>query len=338
MNKTIYKIMIPLVALVLSAILLTVFLCGQFGKTETQKHTAEVTDGAGNEILTDGIAQAMPERMIFGARALSAISSVSETSTQVTLTATINPLNADNRAVDWSVAWKNAASEWASGKNVSDYMTVTPASDGALTATVNCKKPFGEQIKITVASRDNQAATAHCDCDYVKRVTEIQAELKEGTTATETVKLGVDQLYTVGYTPVYGEGTVSPTIQLEGCSMVMTDDFLSTVQAYNHYLPSTVTAGTVDASSFTANNAFLYELGGNHEAIKTSLSSLYIGGVRDAIHKMSADHAVITVTVSVHYGDILNHTVTKTLPVKFDDEAMVVHVQSVEIDHSTLTI
>lgn len=86
MNKTIYKIMIPLIVFVLSAILLTVGLCGYFGKAGNSGYIAEVTDGLGNEILTDGTAQTMPERMVFGVRAFASTTSVAETDTSVTLT------------------------------------------------------------------------------------------------------------------------------------------------------------------------------------------------------------------------------------------------------------
>ena len=87
------------------------------------------------------------------------------------LTATITPDNADNKAVDWSVSFVNPASEWATGKTVTDYVTVTPTADGALTANVECLQVFGEQIKVTVISRDNENATADCMVDYAKRVT-----------------------------------------------------------------------------------------------------------------------------------------------------------------------
>ena len=49
-------------------------------------------------------------------------------------------------------------------------MTVTPTSDGALTANVNCLKAFGEQIKVTVTSRVNPEAKAECTLDYARRI------------------------------------------------------------------------------------------------------------------------------------------------------------------------
>ena len=60
-----------------------------------------------------------------------------------TLTATITPSNATNKALDWSVSFVNPESEWASGKTVTDYVTVTPTSNGALAAIAACLKQFG---------------------------------------------------------------------------------------------------------------------------------------------------------------------------------------------------
>jgi hypothetical protein len=96
------------------------------------------------------------------------ISAMAETA--YLLTATITPESATNKAVDWSVAFVNPASEWATGKTVTDYVIVTPTSDGALTANVECKKAFGEQIKVTVTSRNNAEATAECTVDYARKI------------------------------------------------------------------------------------------------------------------------------------------------------------------------
>ncbi len=60
------------------------------------------------------------------------ISPLSESA--VTLTATVTPAEATYPQVDWTVSFASR-SGWASGKNVSDYVTVTPSSDGARTAT-----------------------------------------------------------------------------------------------------------------------------------------------------------------------------------------------------------
>lgn len=126
-----------------------------------------VTDGEGNP-MESGKVYAMPANMVFAATA----AEPSDAKDGITLKATIDPDTAANQNVDWSVSFVNPSSSWASGKTVTDYVTVTPTSDGALTATVQCLKAFGEQIKITVTSRANEYATAECTVDYARRITD----------------------------------------------------------------------------------------------------------------------------------------------------------------------
>ena len=164
---------ITIVAMVLVAILSIGLLCALFiqpneEKPDEQTEQAAVMDDKGNAMMS-GTTYAMPARMVFATTA----AEVSNASEGITLTATIQPETAENKTVDWDVAFVNPSSSWASGKDVSDYVTVTPASDGALTANVNCLKAFGEQIKITVTSRANVNAKAECTLDYARLILEI---------------------------------------------------------------------------------------------------------------------------------------------------------------------
>lgn len=166
---------ITIVAMVLVAILSIGLLCALFiqpkdDKQEDTKQTAvdeqaTVMDGEGNAMVS-GKTYAMPQRMVFAATAAEAVTA----SEGITLTATVSPETADNIAVDWGVSFVNPSSSWASGKTVTDYVTVTPSSDGALTANVNCLQAFGEQIKVTVISRVNPEAKAECTLDYARRI------------------------------------------------------------------------------------------------------------------------------------------------------------------------
>lgn len=88
-----------------------------------------------------------------------------------TLTATVYPEDAANKLLDWTVSFKNASSTWASGKKVTDYVTVTPSSDGALTAVVENKTAFAEQIIVKATSRDNSSAYATVTVEYLQRTT-----------------------------------------------------------------------------------------------------------------------------------------------------------------------
>ena len=169
---------ITVIAMVLVAILSIGLLCALFiqpqeDEPDKAKQTeqaavseqAAVMDGEGNAMVS-GKAYAMPQRMVFAATATEAVTA----SEGITLTATVSPETADNKAVDWSVAFVNPSSSWASGKSVTDYVIATPTSDGALTANVNCLKAFGEQIKVTVTSRVNPEAKAECTLDYARRI------------------------------------------------------------------------------------------------------------------------------------------------------------------------
>lgn len=169
---------ITVIAMVLVAILSIGLLCALFiqpqedepDKTKQTEQAAvneqaAVIDGEGNAMVS-GKTYAMPQRMVFSATAAEAVTA----SDGITLTATVSPETADNKAVDWAASFVNPSSSWASGKTVTDYVTVTPTSDGALTANVNCLKAFGEQIKVTVTSRVNPEAKAECTLDYARRI------------------------------------------------------------------------------------------------------------------------------------------------------------------------
>ena len=91
--------------------------------------------------------------------------------TAYTVTATVYPADAANQKVDWSVSFANASSTWASGKKVTDYVTVTPSSDGALTAVIQNVAAFGERIVVKTTSRDNTSAYATLNVEYLQRTT-----------------------------------------------------------------------------------------------------------------------------------------------------------------------
>lgn len=52
--------------------------------------------------------------------------------TAYTITAAPDPATADNTAMDWSVEFVNPSSDWATGKTVTEYVTITPTSDGGI--------------------------------------------------------------------------------------------------------------------------------------------------------------------------------------------------------------
>lgn len=177
-----------LIAVLIFGVIAAIFIGIDNKKDEQpQEEQTVVTDGDGNA-MESGTVYAMPTNMVFATTA----AEQSNAAEGITLQATITPDTADNKAVDWNVSFVNSSSSWASGKTVSDYVTVTPASDGALTATVNCLKAFGEQIKITVVSRANEYASAECTLDYARRI--LDTALYHEKLDTNILEFGSDEV------------------------------------------------------------------------------------------------------------------------------------------------
>lgn len=139
-----------------------------------------ITEGEGNGIKLMSVKISPENYAEYG------ISPLADTAYQ--LTATIVPENATDKTVDWAIAWavppqhsggtigdEDPGSVWAMGKTVTDYVTVTPTSDGALTANVECLKDFGAQVKVTVTSRDNSEVKANCLVDYTQKLQGVKA-------------------------------------------------------------------------------------------------------------------------------------------------------------------
>ncbi len=141
---------------------------GWFKKDEDPKIEQTATGGMDvGEIQSNGI-QLLSARIASEDYEEYGISPLAENA--YTLTATVTPADAANKKVDWTIAFKNASSSWATGKTVTDYATVTPSADGSLTAVVENKAAFGEQIVVKCTSRDNRSAYATCTVEYLQRV------------------------------------------------------------------------------------------------------------------------------------------------------------------------
>lgn len=73
-----------------------------------------------------------------------------------TLIATVSPSTAADKSVDWEVLWSQSQLDHTSrtSESVTDYITVTPLSDGSTTATVECHKAFsGDDVWVICRSR-----------------------------------------------------------------------------------------------------------------------------------------------------------------------------------------
>ena len=102
--------------------------------------------------------------------------------------AIIEPSTAKNVTVDWSVEW----GEKQNGE-VTDYLTVTPDSDGSLSATVTCKQPFSGEIVVVCVTRQGKYV-ATCIVTYAGQPTDIT--LTGSTQETEgAYRFGIGNTY-----------------------------------------------------------------------------------------------------------------------------------------------
>ena len=153
----------------------------------------------------------------------------------LTITATVSPDNsADNTGLDWSMAFKDPSSAWATGKTLTDYMTLTPSGTdaaGSKKVSVKCLKPFGEQVVITATSQDNPEVTASCTADFAQRIE--SATLKFGDL---NVSLGGDTNVKWELNP-NGTGVGGATSVTSSKSDVYTlaEDFTYTVTAESSF-------------------------------------------------------------------------------------------------------
>lgn len=101
----------------------------------------------------------------------------------VTITATLTPADATNKNLNWSLAWMDSNAEFANGKVVTEYLNI--ASHDGLSVNIECLKPFGEQIILTVVSEENTNATATCNFHYEKRLVSIDLGFESDDYVTE---------------------------------------------------------------------------------------------------------------------------------------------------------
>ena len=252
-------------------------------EAETEGYPAADRSGGvvteSGEVLESGNVYPLPARMAF--TSVTRESALADNG--VTVQATVLPQDATNREVDWSLSWASPASSWASGKTVTDYVTVTPSSDGSTTATVRCLQAFGAQIRLTVTSRDNPDAAADTMVDYYKRAASFRAEFtgrtsddSGNTTFTcmpgatvelpchfrsneyfETTGSTIDTFMDLDFATAYKvssweTGTVEDDSYDVTATVRLTDgikeEILAEASDYGHGIPATALDGTMDVS------------------------------------------------------------------------------------------
>ncbi len=213
--------------------------------TDATDTTEAVGDVVGMEtldsdvkVLSSDTVYPMPAKMMF--RTVSALSATA--SEGVTVNATIKPDTAVNKNVTWQISWENPNEAFASGKNASDYISVTPIASGSSTATITCLQPFGSTIQVSVISESNPGVFATLTVDYEKRVENITAIATNedyyfsGTTLyfDDTANWKNSEKYLThdwNFTYTYGTGSVDATEVVSTMCYIKASDELA--EAYS---------------------------------------------------------------------------------------------------------
>ena len=236
-----------------------------------------------------------------------------EPSKSVTITATPTPADAAQYGVKWEVSWKNPSSSWASGKNVSSYVTFN-TSESTSKITIALKAAFGEQIIVKATSLDNPEVSATCTIDYAQRVTGINLSIGNVTCVMGGGKTNVK--FEVCPTVNGDGGTVSCSLQ-KSSVYTITDTFTENITL--NYVSSSDKLAIGDGNSLVGTFADTY----NGKSIKgTSIYFDYknemknwnfrAGNISDIPFNECSTSEIIEFLAAISNRNIAKITVTAT--------------------------
>lgn len=190
MEKSKIKTIVMIVALVLVVVLTAGLIVqsvtiNKLKQSQEQAQTANAMDENGN-LMDNSAVYDLPKVMTFSSAALIA----NPAGISVTVTANVEPATATNKAVDWSVMWSDSTKS----ESVTDYVTVTPASNGSTTATITCYKAFSGDILVVVTTREG-GYTADCVVSFVGKPTSLTLTSVNANKSGDKYGLGVGVTY-----------------------------------------------------------------------------------------------------------------------------------------------
>lgn len=229
------------------------------GNIKPGENTADMVGGSD---ITDVESKGVTVRKAVLPRAAYAAMGVSEEAEKAyTLTAEVLPAYASDKSLDWTnIDWQNGASDWATGKTVTDYVTVTPGADG-FSAVLACLQDFGEPIVLTVSSISNPDVCAMCHINYYQRVkscefafylddVEVTPKFENGIYKVDYT--GAEKDYTVELRPVYSAYTLTDTYTTTTSgALTSTFGYTATEQLDSLKLPAGLSGGDIQNEDIT---------------------------------------------------------------------------------------
>jgi len=260
-NKT---LLVSILAVLLAA-LLTFSLVG-CNSSQEPTDKAQTEGGITNDFAAE------IENTQFVRLAMSSVSTLAENgSVSKEITATVLPATATNKAVDWSV-------EWGDGSNtatVTDYVTVTPDSDGSTHAVVTCHKAFTGNILVTVTTRES-GYTANCMVSFAGMPTDMSLNGNVSLSG-DAYKVGIGQTYTF--------------------DVALSNPFGSVGSQFNNMSCSVTGVGSINVGYMEH-----YNSSGADKWYETSNKVLTIDSIKDSFITASYANGQLTITTLKSFG------------------------------------
>lgn len=206
-----------------------------------------------------------------------------------TLTAYVYPEDAKNKAVDWTIEWLDTEET----RDISDYLTLVPDSDGSATAQLTCLQAFDGEALVTVTSREG-AFFDTCRVLFVGNPSSVNVScdalsLKSGSFGTY-YEIGAGNSYTFDITPDNVFGTVGAecnyTFEVKGHGSFKTQtQYYYTVndgKTWEEGTEQTVNADITTVSKYEP-SVFDWSVSGNKLTVNVNctLESYYTSSVRN---------------------------------------------------------
>lgn len=207
-----------------------------------------------------------------------------------TLTAYVYPEDAKNKAVDWTIEWLDTEET----KDISDYLTLVPDSDGSATAQLTCLQAFDGEALVTVTSREG-AFFDTCQVLFVGNPTTLSADCDNLTEKTGSFgtyyEIGAGNSYTFDITPDNVFGTVGAecnyTFEVKGHGSFKTQtQYYSTIndgKSWDEGTEKTVNIADVTTVSKYEPSVFDWSVSGNKLTVNVNctLENYYTSSVRN---------------------------------------------------------
>ena len=207
-----------------------------------------------------------------------------------TLTAYVYPEDAKNKAVDWTIEWLDTEET----RDISDYLTLVPDSDGSATAQLTCLQAFDGEALVTVTSREG-AFFDTCRVLFVGNPSSVNVScdalsLKSGSFGTY-YEIGAGNSYTFDITPDNVFGMVGAecnyTFEVKGHGSFKTQtQYYYTVndgKTWEEGTEQTVNIADVTTVSKYEPSVFDWSVSGNKLTVNVNctLESYYTSSVRN---------------------------------------------------------